>query len=119
MTAQNDIDTRLAELLEVIKDADQRQVGYPTNQIFDYSALIPFLSYSINNVGDPFHQTNYRANTHEFEREVILHFAKLTGLDPDSDHPRQRQLTPHSKNVENQQGVKIRPGEKAATRVRQ
>ena len=84
MTAQNDIDTRLAELLEVIKDVDQRQVGYPTNQIFDYSALIPFLSYSINNVGDPFHQTNYRANTHEFEREVILHFAKLKGLDPDN-----------------------------------
>ena len=40
MTAQNDIDTRLAELLEVIKDADQRQVGYPTNQIFDYSVSI-------------------------------------------------------------------------------
>ena len=84
MTAQNDIDTRLAELLEVIKDVGQRQVGYPTNQIFDYSALIPFLSYSINNVGDPFHQTNYQANTHQFEREVILHFAKLTGLDPDN-----------------------------------
>ena len=84
MTAQNDIDTRLAELLEVIKDVDQRQVGYPTNQIFDYSTLIPFLSYSINNLGDPFHQTNYWANTHEFEREVILHFAQLTGLEPDN-----------------------------------
>ena len=84
MTGQNQIENRLAELLETIKDVDQRQVGYPTNQIFDYSALIPFLSYSINNVGDPFHQTNYRANTHQFEREVILHFAKLTGLDPDN-----------------------------------
>ena len=83
MTAQNDIDTRLAELLEIIQDADQRQVGYPTNQNFDYSPLIPFLSHCLNNLGDPFHQTNYRANTHEFEREVILHFAKLTNLDPD------------------------------------
>ena len=44
--------------------------------------LIPFLSHCLNNVGDPFHQTNYRANTHQFEREVILHFAQLMGLQP-------------------------------------
>ena len=31
----------------------------------------------------PFHQTNYRANTHEFEQEVIFHFAQLMGLDPE------------------------------------
>ena len=84
MTAQQDVETRLNQLLNTIKGVDQRQVGYPTNQSFDYSPLIPFLKYSINNVGDPFHQTNYWANTHEFEREVILHFAQLTGLEPDN-----------------------------------
>ena len=84
MTAQQDVETRLNQLLNTIKGVDQRQVGYPTNQNFDYSPLIPFLKYSINNVGDPFHQTNYWANTHEFEREVILHFAQLTGLEPDN-----------------------------------
>ena len=68
MTAQNDIETRLAELLKLIKDEEQWQMGYPGNQSFDYSPLIPFLSHSLNNVGDPFHQTNYRANTHQFER---------------------------------------------------
>ncbi len=83
MTAQNHIETRLAELLDIIKDEEKYQVGYPGNQRFDYSPLIPFLSHSLNNVGDPFHQTNYRANTHEFEREVILHFAQLMGLDPE------------------------------------
>ena len=83
MTAQNHIETRLTELLETIQDEEQRQVGYPANQSFDYSPLIPFLSHSLNNVGDPFHQTNYRANTHQFEREVILHFAQLTGLESD------------------------------------
>ena len=83
MTTQNDIETRLAEFLEIIKDEEQRQVGYPSNQNFDYSPVIPFLSHSLNNVGDPFHQTNYRANTHEFEREVILHFAQLMRLDPE------------------------------------
>ena len=35
MTAQQDVETRLAELLEIIKDEEQRQVGYPTNQNFD------------------------------------------------------------------------------------
>ena len=83
MTAQNDVETRLTELLEIIRDEEQRQVGYPANQSFDYSPLIPFLSHSLNNVGDPFHRTNYRANTHQFEREVILHFAQLTGLEAD------------------------------------
>ena len=83
MTAQQDVETRLAELLEIIKDEEQRQVGYPTNQNFDYSPLIPFLNHSLNNVGDPFHRTNYRANTHEFEQEVIFHFAQLMGLDPE------------------------------------
>ena len=82
MTAQNHIETRLAELLKEIKDGDQWQVGYPGNQNFDYSPLIPFLSHCLNNIGDPFHQTHYRGNTHQFEREVILHFAQLTGLDP-------------------------------------
>ena len=83
MTTRNDIETRLAELLESIKDEEQQQVGYPANQSFDYSPLIPFLSHALNNVGDPFHQTNYRANTHQFEREVILHFAQLARLDPE------------------------------------
>ena len=55
----------------------------PGNQSFDYSPLIPFLSHCLNNLGDPFHQTNYRANTHQFEREVILHFAQFMGLDPE------------------------------------
>ena len=53
MTAPNDIETRLAELLKTIQDAEQWQVGYPGNQSFDYSPLIPFLSHSLNNVGDP------------------------------------------------------------------
>ena len=83
MTSQNHIETRLAELLKEIKDGDQWQVGYPGNQNFDYSPLIPFLSHCLNNIGDPFHQTHYRGNTHQFEREVILHFAQLTGLGPD------------------------------------
>ncbi len=38
MTAQNNIETRLAELLKMIKEEEQWQVGYPGNQNFDYVA---------------------------------------------------------------------------------
>ncbi len=72
---------RLDALLHKFEDIGQRQVGYPSNQLFDYSALLPFLSYTANNVGDPFHDSNFRSNTHEMEREVIERFADMMHLD--------------------------------------
>ncbi len=59
-------------------------IGYPCNQLFDYSPLYRFLEFSANNVGDPFSGSNYRMNTHEFERETVAHFARLTGIAHDS-----------------------------------
>ena len=76
------IQRRLDLLLEQVRAASAHQIGYPTNQEFDYSALTPFLLYSLNNVGDPYHDSNYWANTHEIEREVIERFAHLTRIDP-------------------------------------
>ncbi len=55
----------------------RHSVGYPCNQDFDYTALLPFMRYAINNVGDPFHDSNFRSNTHQMEREVIGIFADL------------------------------------------
>ena len=43
----------------------------------------PLLQHSANNVGDPFHDSLYRVNTHEFEREVITIFANLMRHSPD------------------------------------
>ena len=40
----------------------------------------PSWRYSLNNVGDPFHDSNFRSNTHEVEREVITRFADLMHL---------------------------------------
>ena len=79
---QPEVQERLDRLLRSIQSSEQRQIGYPTNQNFDYSALRPFLSYAINNVGDPFHDSNYWSNTHEIEREVITHFAGLLRIAP-------------------------------------
>jgi histidine decarboxylase len=79
----SEIQGRLDRLLEEVQEAGERQVGYPTNQNFDFSALLPFLDYSLNNVGDPFHASNYKSNTHAFEREVINRFAGLLRITPE------------------------------------
>ena len=74
---------RLEELLETFEAAGRQMMGYPVNQDFDYSKLLPFLQYSTNNVGDPFHDSNYASNTHELEREVIGTFADLMRIPRD------------------------------------
>ena len=68
---------RLKELLEEFKVAGRQMMGYPVNQDFNYEELLPFLQYCGNNVGDPFHDSNYASNTHEVERDIIGIFADL------------------------------------------
>ena len=80
---QSQTQERLDRLLNEIESASGQQIGYPTNQQFDYSPLLPFLKYSLNNVGDPFHDSNYWSNTHGIEREVVTRFANLMRLDPE------------------------------------
>ena len=77
------IQQRLDSILEQMRAAAGRQVGFPGNQNFDYSPLLPFFEYSLNNLGDPFHNSIYRSNTHQIEREVIAHFSGLTRIDPE------------------------------------
>ena len=83
LTTPEDAQVRLDSLLSQVQAAGGRQVGYPANQRFDFSPLLPFLQYSLNNIGDPFHSSNYWSNTHEFEREVITHFSRLMRIEPE------------------------------------
>jgi histidine decarboxylase len=69
---------RLDDLHARLSALSVRNVGYPCNQDYDFSELFRFLHFSANNVGDPFHGTNYRLNTMEFEREVLADFARYT-----------------------------------------
>ena len=78
-----EVQARLDSLLRDFEALGARQVGYPCNQTFDYSALLPFLRYCPNNVGDPFHTSNFRSNTHEMEREVIGRFADMMRIERD------------------------------------
>jgi histidine decarboxylase len=68
------LDALFAHFTELVP----RNIGYPCNEVFDYSELFRFLQFAANNVGDPFAGSNYRLNTHEFEREVLHDFARLS-----------------------------------------
>jgi histidine decarboxylase len=64
---------------ERLQQSASREIGYPVAFDFDYSALAPFLSFSLNNAGDPFMPMTYLLNSHEFEREVVSFYAQLAG----------------------------------------
>ncbi len=70
---------RLSDHLAKLGTYAQTELGYPCAFDIDYKLLAPFLSYSQNNIGDPFVEGGrYRLNSHEFEREVLEFFAELT-----------------------------------------
>lgn len=68
----------LDDLYERLCHKRETFAGYPCNQVWDYSELARFQEFVINNVGDPFADSNYQLNTHAIEREVVNTFAKLT-----------------------------------------
>lgn len=76
---------RLQDLYQRLSGLQSSFVGYPCNQDFDYSELYPFLSFIMNNVGDPYADSNFRINTHDIEREVLDDIAALLHADM-SDH---------------------------------
>lgn len=74
---------RLDDLYERMVDEQETFIGYPCNRLFDYSPLYRFLQFPVNNVGDPFVPSNFHLNTHEFEREVLEVFRRLTAAPED------------------------------------
>jgi histidine decarboxylase len=70
---------RLDELEKKFRDMVPTSLGYPCNQVWDYDELHRFLRFAANNVGDPWAGSNYRMNTHDFEREVVAICAGLAG----------------------------------------
>lgn len=74
---------QLHELHDYIRQQYRTFVGYPCSGDFDYTPLLHFLQYPINNVGDPFAPSSYRVHTRQIEREVVAWFAELTHIGPD------------------------------------
>jgi len=64
--------------------------GYPYNLAYDYTPLLPFFQYTINNLGDPYVNGNYGIHSREFERECLAWFARLYGLEDHWGYGRER-----------------------------
>jgi len=66
---------------EYIKDRTKFHLGYPYNLDFEYEDLSRFFKYSINNLGDPFDESNYGVHSRKFELEILDFFSKLWKID--------------------------------------
>jgi len=72
---------RLEGFRALIEERTAHQAGYPYNLDYDYAPLLPFLRYTLNNLGDPYIDGHYGIHTREFEREVLAWFADLYQLE--------------------------------------
>lgn len=67
----------LNELLTQVQTQTRDFLGYPVSKDFDYSPLLPFLQYPLNNLGDPFVPATYAVGSREMEKQVVSFFADL------------------------------------------
>lgn len=67
---------QLQELYKSIEETTKNFLGYPVSKDFDYSELMPFLKFPMNNLGDPFNESTYRVDSRTMEREVVHFFAE-------------------------------------------
>lgn len=72
---------RLDRFRTLIEQRTAHHAGYPYNLDYDYTPLLPFLRYTLNNLGDPYVNGNYGIHTREFERETLAWFADLYQLE--------------------------------------
>ena len=75
--------------------------GYPYNPDFHYFALAQLQHFSINNLGDPFIESNYGVHSRKFEVGVLDWFAHLWELEK---HEYRRYIT-NSTTEGNMHGV--------------
>jgi histidine decarboxylase len=66
-----------------LKSRTYLHLGYPYNLDYDYSILKNLIDYSINNLGDPFVESNYGVHSRCFEVAVLEWFANVWGLAKD------------------------------------
>lgn len=69
---------RLDALRQRMAEGVTHFAGYPVNAVFDYRELDDLLRIPLNNVGDPWSCSLFGLNTHDFERDVVRWFARLT-----------------------------------------
>lgn len=73
----------LARYRRSLAERTKHHLGYPYNLDFDYGALAQLQHFSINNLGDPFIESNYGVHSRQFEVGVLDWFARLWDLEKD------------------------------------
>ncbi|XP_060198549.1 serine decarboxylase [Lycium barbarum] len=73
----------LARYRKTLTDRTKYHLGYPYNLDFDYGALTQLQHFSINNLGDPFIESNYGVHSRQFEVGVLDWFARLWDIEKD------------------------------------
>ncbi|KAK9740858.1 hypothetical protein RND81_03G066200 [Saponaria officinalis] len=73
----------LARYRQSLLERTKHHLGYPYNLDFDYGALGQLQHFSINNLGDPFIESNYGVHSRQFEVGVLDWFARLWELEKD------------------------------------
>ncbi|KAJ4756713.1 Histidine decarboxylase [Rhynchospora pubera] len=71
----------LARYRRSLVERTKHHLGYPYNLDFDYGALSQLQHFSINNLGDPFIESNYGVHSRQFEVGVLDWFARLWELE--------------------------------------
>lgn len=71
----------LARYRRSLIERTKHHLGYPYNLDFDYGALAQLQHFSINNLGDPFIESNYGVHSRQFEVGVLDWFARLWELE--------------------------------------
>ncbi|XP_047320904.1 serine decarboxylase-like [Impatiens glandulifera] len=67
----------LARYRKTMVQRSHHHLGFPVNQDLDYGALTQLQDFCINNLGDPFIESNYGVHSREFEIGVLDWFANL------------------------------------------
>lgn len=75
--SQEELEDIISQYEDDIKIKTYHHLGYPYNLSFDYGPIEKLLKYSINNLGDPFIDSNYAVHSRKFEVAVLDWFAKL------------------------------------------
>ncbi|KAM4098155.1 hypothetical protein ACJW30_07G055300 [Castanea mollissima] len=71
----------LARYRKSLLERTKHHLGYPYNLDFNYGALAQLQHFSINNLGDPFIESNYGVHSRQFEVGVLDWFARLWELE--------------------------------------
>jgi histidine decarboxylase len=66
---------------QYFKQLSETFLGYPTDLEFDQEFVHQFTTFNLNNIGDPFAESSFLLNTHDFEVAAINYIVQLLQLD--------------------------------------